>query len=240
MTKRFGGLVALNRVDLEVPEGRIAGLIGPNGSGKTTLFGVISGFHRPDEGSVWFRGRNVTGLRPYALARLGIGRTFQIVQPFADLTALETVTVGVLYGTGETSPARARRRGEEVLEFTGLGAKKHARGAELTLVERKRLEVARALAVDPHLLLLDEVFAGLNQTEVQGAVDLVFRIRRELGVTILMIEHVLQALMRTCEHVTVLDQGSVIASGTPEEVSRSPQVIEAYLGPAHATGGADA
>lgn len=230
VTKRFGGLTALNGVDFEVQPGQIVGLIGPNGSGKTTLFNVISGFYRPEAGRIYFDGHDITGAKPHVIAQLGIGRTFQIVQPFQGLTALENVQIGVLYGQGLSHGSEARKRAEALLEFVGLSHRRDTPVQDFTLAEKKRLEIARALSIRPRLLLLDEVFAGLNPREVQGAIALVFRIRDELGVTLLIVEHVLGALRGTCDRVMVLNYGQKIAEGTPDEVFSHPDVIAAYLG----------
>lgn len=236
VTKRFGGLVALNRVSFEVAEGQVLGLIGPNGSGKSTMFGVLSGFHHPEEGRVTFRGQDITHLKPHKIARLGVGRTFQIAQPLPEFTCLDTVALGIFYGTGENSLSQARRLAEPILDFVGLGDKALSRSADLTLVDLRKLELARALSIRPKLLLLDEVFAGLTPGEIQGAVTLIRRIHGELGMTMIVTEHILPAVMQTCERVIVLDQGQIIASGTPEQVARDPRVAEVYLGTLEAGG----
>lgn len=235
ITKRFGGLVALDRLDFELEKGDIVGLIGPNGSGKTTLFNVISGFQLPDRGSIVLEGKRIEGMKPYRIARLGIGRTFQIARPLLALTALQNVAVAVLYGRGGGRDVqKARARGLELLEFTGLSAKHGELAMNLSLVDRKRLEVARALATQPIVLLLDEVFAGLNQVEIEKAIDLVMRIQREFDMTIFMIEHVMKAIMRTCHRILAIHHGEKIAEGCPEEVANHPHVIEAYLGSTYA------
>ncbi len=237
ITKRFGGLTALSEVDFEVGRGEIVGLIGPNGSGKTTLFNVISGIHHADGGRLLFEDRNITRLAPYKRAQLGIGRTFQIVRPLRTLSVLENVATSCLYGRGNVRSTRAaREKALELLEFTGLAGKAGRLPGELVLEDRKRLEVARALASRPEIILLDEVFAGLNPAEIDEAIALTFRIRDTYGVTVFMIEHVMKAIMRTCSKIMVLHYGVKIAEGTPEEISNHPDVISAYLGAAYAAG----
>jgi branched-chain amino acid transport system ATP-binding protein len=227
LSKRFGGLLAVNRVDLTVAAGEIVGLIGPNGAGKTSVFHLISGFHSPTAGVIRFKGESVIGLKPHELCRRGLARTFQIVQPFAGLSALENVMIGSFNRTGEVG--EARRRASEMLDLVGLGARRAVLARTLTLAERKRLEMARGLATGPELLLLDEVMAGLNPTEVDQIIRLI-RTIHERGVSLLIIEHVMQAIMALSHRVVVLHHGEKIAEGAPEAIAREPGVVEAYLG----------
>jgi branched-chain amino acid transport system ATP-binding protein len=229
VSKRFGGLQALTRVTFDLAEGQILGLIGPNGAGKTTLFNVINGVFPPSEGRVIFRGKDVTGLQPYYLARLGMARTHQIVKPLNELSVRENVTVGACFGRENKRLAEANRVADEVLEFVGLAERSDQLAGSLNVAQKKRLELARALAARPYLLLLDEVLAGLNPSEISRMVETVRKIR-EQGVTIIMIEHVMHAVMNVSDRVIVLDYGQQIAEGSPEEIVNNPQVIQAYLG----------
>ncbi|MCE4601000.1 MAG: ABC transporter ATP-binding protein [Desulfurococcales archaeon] len=232
VTKRFGGLVALSGVSFDVYRKEILGLIGPNGAGKTTLFNVISGVYKPEEGRVIFKGVDITGWRPHRVARLGIARTHQIVKPFGDLTVLENTMVGALFGkrAGKIGEAEAREIAQEVLDFIGLGDKAELPARVLNVQEKKRLELARALASEPELLLLDEVLAGLTPQEVDRMLELLRRIREEKNVTMIMIEHVMHAVMNIADRIVVLHFGRKLAEGTPEEVANNQEVITAYLG----------
>jgi branched-chain amino acid transport system ATP-binding protein len=227
LTKRFGGLLAVSEASLAVPEGRIVALIGPNGAGKTTLFAMISGFVTPDSGSVRFAGADITGLSPHAICRRGLVRTFQIVQPFGALTVRENIAVGA--HLHEASRSAALARAAEIAALVHMDALLDVPAASLTVASRKRLELARALATRPKLLLLDEVMAGLNPTEIDEIVDVIRRIRGA-GVTVLMIEHVMRAVVSLAEHAYVLNQGRIIAEGTPAAIAAMPRVVEAYLG----------
>lgn len=227
LSKRFGGLRAVQGVDLDVPDGGITALIGPNGAGKTTTFAMIAGFVRPDAGTVLFSGMDVTGWAPEQIARQGMVRTFQVTQPFAGLTVAENIRVGAFLRTH--GPAEAMAQAREVGTRLGLGPMLDRPAAALTVAGRKRLEVARALATRPRLLLLDEVMAGLNPTEITEIVALI-RAVRDSGVTVLLIEHIMQAVAALAEDVFVLAEGALIARGTPRQVAGDPRVVEAYLG----------
>jgi len=230
VTKSFGGLTAVSNVDFYVDKGEILGLIGPNGAGKTTLFNVISATLEPKSGEIRFKDKKITGLKPYQVCRLGIARTFQTVKIFASLTVFDNVRIASLFGTPHrVSPAQAEKSTVELLEFVGLSNVSFVPAAGLTLGNQKRLEVARALATEPELLLLDELMAGLNQTEVAQAMELVRQIQGR-GITIIMIEHVMQAIMNVCGRIIVLDHGLKIAEGPPQEIANSKKVIEIYLG----------
>ena len=227
ITKRFGGLVAVNAASLTAKAGSITGLIGPNGAGKTTLFAVIAGFERASEGKVVFDGQDVTQEPAHLRARRGIARTFQIVQPFAGLSVVENIAVGAYLRHAGRNEAQAKAR--DVASLVGLSPMLDQPASALTVAGRKRLELARALATEPKLLLLDEVLAGLNPSEIRDMLPVIRQIRDQ-GVTILMVEHVMQAVMSLCEDIHVLAQGRIIAQGTPKEIAGDPAVIEAYLG----------
>ena len=227
VTKRFGGLTAVRDVSLEVRSGDLLGIIGPNGAGKTTLFHVISGYYRADEGRVVFDGHDVTAQPAHAISRLGLTRTFQIVKPFGNLSVRDNVMIGAL--TRRASTRQARADAERVIDLCGLGPHAAARARALPLALRKRLEVARALATQPRLLLLDEVMAGLNPTELGGMIDLIRRLHAE-GLTLIVIEHIMAAMMRLAQRIVMLHHGEKIAEGTPREITSDRRVIDAYLG----------
>ena len=227
VSKSFRGLRAVREASFEVPEGGIVGLIGPNGAGKTTIFNMVAGVFAPDSGTIFFQGKEIQGLRPDQVCAAGIGRTFQIVKPFAGLSVLDNVMVGGFLRTKSTQ--QARKVSEQILEKLGLAPKRDLPASSLTLPDRKRLEVARALATRPRLLLLDEVMAGLRPTECDQLVA-VFRELNRDGLTILLIEHVMRAVMALARRIVVLHHGEVIASGMPEQVVRDPAVLECYLG----------
>ncbi|HQS15292.1 ABC transporter ATP-binding protein [Reyranella sp.] len=227
ISKSFGGLKAVDSASLDVASGEIVGLIGPNGAGKTTLFATIAGFHRPDAGTVSFEGKAITGLAPHRICAAGMVRTFQITQPFAGISVRENIMVGAYLHTADRR--LAAREAEAVAGLVGMKDQLEQRGADLTVAGRKRLELARALATGPRLLLLDEVMAGLNPTEIVEIVGVIRNIRAA-GVTILLIEHVMQAVTSLAERVYVLNQGRMIAEGTPAAIADNEAVIEAYLG----------
>jgi branched-chain amino acid transport system ATP-binding protein len=230
LSKTFGGVMAINRVSFTLDDGEILGLIGPNGSGKTSLFNLITGLLKPEAGRIRFSGKDITGKAPYKICQSGIARTFQLVKPFNRLSPLKNVMVGRAYGS---EPARntkqARIEAEQILAFTGLANRCVPMAGMLGLVDRKRLEIARALATKPRLLLLDEMFAGLNPAEMNDSIRLVRRIR-DSGVTLIIVEHVMKVIMGLSDRVIALNVGEKIADGTPQEVANNSHVIEAYLG----------
>jgi branched-chain amino acid transport system ATP-binding protein len=232
LTKRFGGLVAVQDFDLTVERGDLAGLIGPNGAGKTTVFNLLACYFPPDGGRIVFRGRDIRGLRPHQAAGLGVARTFQVTRPFVDNTVLENVMVGAFCRERSTREAEAAAR--RTLDLVEFGHRADVVGHELTVAERKRLEVARALATRPELLLLDEPMAGLNATERGHLIELLRRIRDQHGVTMILVEHDMKAVMSLCERVILLHRGQKLIEGTPGEVARDPGAITAYLGEGYA------
>ena len=235
VTKRFGGVAAVDGVTFSIAKGEILGVIGPNGAGKTTLLNCISGVYRLDGGDIRWHGVSIAGLAPYRVARLGVGRTFQIVRPFGSMTVRENVAVGALFGSDADRPVlkAAFDRADSVLELVGLRAKADLPVSALTIPDRKRLEVARAVATRPKLLLLDEVMAGLNNVEIDDALEMV-RAVHATGVTVVLIEHVMRVIVGVCERVIVLDLGRTLADGQPDVVLRDERVIQAYLGERYA------
>jgi branched-chain amino acid transport system ATP-binding protein len=230
LTKSFGGLMALCEVNFEIHQGEIFGVIGPNGSGKTTLFNVITGFLKANSGKATFMGKDIIGLPPHQICRQGIARIFQLVKPFLQLTTLQNVMVGRAYGKDPATHIR-KAKGEvvEILNFVGLGNKIEILASQLTMAERKKLELARALAAHPQLLLLDELMAGLNLAETETAMNLVNKIR-DSGITVIMVEHIMKAVLGISDRIIVLNAGEKIAEGAPKEVVKNQLVIEAYLG----------
>ncbi len=228
VTKHFGGLVAVDDVSFTIEEGEVLGLIGPNGAGKTTLFNSISGAHLPDEGEICFNGQSIKGMKPHEVCRLGLVRTFQIVKPFAALNVVDNVKVGAFLR--HRNPGAAEAKAREVVEFVGLEKDAQRPARNLTTAGRKRLELARALATEPRLMLLDEVMAGLTPTESQNIVEVIRQIKEHYGLTLLVIEHVMQAIMSLSDRIAVLHHGQLIAIDRPQVIARDEAVIEAYLG----------
>jgi branched-chain amino acid transport system ATP-binding protein len=227
LSKRFGGLRAVQDVSFTVKENETVALIGPNGAGKTTSFNLITGFHRPDAGSVMAYGREIVGLKPHDICAHGLARTFQVAKPFGAMTVLNNVMTGAFLRDRNTTAARKKAR--EAIEFVGLSAKEQTAAKDLTTIDQRRLEMARALATQPRLLLLDEVMAGLNPAEIDSAVALVDKLSQR-GLTIVIVEHVMRAIMAVARHIVVLDHGQKIAEGSPKEIVENPEVIRAYLG----------
>ena len=231
LAKRFGGLRAVQDVSFTVRENETLAVIGPNGAGKTTAFNLIMGFYRPDAGSIRAFGKEIAGLRPYQVCAQGLARTFQVAKPFGGMSVLDNVTTGAFLR--DRHPGRARDQAREAIVFAGLSSKENTPARELTTIDQRRLEMARALATQPKLLLLDEVMAGLNGAEVDQAVALVHKLAAR-GLTIVIVEHLMRAVMAVAKHIVVLDHGQKIAEGEPKEVMNNPEVIRAYLGSAHA------
>ncbi len=230
VTKYFGGLAAVSGVDFSVDKGEVFGLIGPNGAGKTTLFNLISGAFVPKPGEIRFKGKKISGLKPFKICRMGMARTFQEVKIFGGVPAVQNVALGALFGTPKAmSPSEATKEAEELLDFVGFSVPKTIPAGGLTLANQKRVEVARALATKAELILLDELMAGLTPTETAEAMELVEKIQAK-GITIFMIEHVMKAIMGVCDRIMVLHHGEKIAEGTPKEIAASKKVVEVYLG----------
>lgn len=228
VTKNFDELMALHAVYVTLDKGEILGMIGPNGSGKTTLFNVISGIYAPASGEIWYKGQPITKKKPHVICRMGIARTFQIVQPFSQMTLLDNVLIGAMYGRS-LSQSAARDKAEEILQFVGLKDKIYLTPIETTTEDRRRLELARALATEPEVILLDEIMAGLTPAEIGDALKLLRQINNK-GITIFMVEHIMKAVMTISNRVIVLNYGEKIAEGTPQEMADNPEVIKAYLG----------
>ncbi len=236
VTVSFGGLQALAGVSLTIREGEVLGLIGPNGSGKSTLFNVISGFQKPNLGLIRFRGEDITGIPAHRISRRGVARTFQMVRPFLHLSAMQNVAAGRAYGSAPASSlARAEADALEILDLVGLDGRAGSLARDLTTMDRKRLELGRALAVRPKLLLLDELMTGLNPAEMRDAMQLLSQINA-MGIALVVVEHIVRAVMDLCHRVVVLNAGKAIAEGTPQQVATNPEVISAYLGSSYAQG----
>lgn len=233
ITKNFGGLWALDGVNLSVDEGEIVGLVGPNGSGKSTLINLVSGYYSPSAGRITFRGNDITGREPHSITRLGISRTYQIPRPFHTMTALENVAVGCMFGRSHESVTEARHQAHQWLEITGLDSHADSPIHKLNLHQRRFLELARALACGSDLLLLDEVLAGLNPTEIEESIEMIQNIHKR-GVSIVIVEHIIRAVVKLSQRIVVLDQGRVIADGEPQQVMQDSLVIGAYLGKEYA------
>lgn len=231
VTKSFGGLMAVDDVSFEIGHDEIVGLIGPNGAGKTTLFNTISGIYRPNRGTIAFNGQDITTKRPSAICHAGLVRTFQIVRTFDHSTVYDNVLTGALFGTGESvDMAQARERTDDVLAFTDLAEEADKEASELPIAKRKQVELARGLACDPDLLMIDEMGAGLTPAEIDDLVDTIQRVREDFGISVLWIEHVMRAILGSSDRVLVLDQGELIAEGDPEAVQEDDRVVRAYLG----------
>jgi branched-chain amino acid transport system ATP-binding protein len=231
VSKQFGGLAALTNISFALNKGEILGLIGPNGAGKTTIFNVINGFYPPTKGDVFLKGQNVSNLKPHVLCRLGLARTFQVVKPLQRMSTLDNVIASAFVRA--KTKAQAEEIAIDVIKFTNLYGEKDLISKGLPLGKRKRLEIARALATQPEIILLDESFAGLNPTEINEQIDIVKKIRTEKGITILIIEHHMKVIMSISDRIVVLNYGQKIAEGTPSEIGHNPLVIEAYLGEEH-------
>lgn len=229
VSQQFGGLRAVDNVDLAIEPGEIVGLIGPNGAGKTTLVNVVTGVYKPTSGLIEFDGHRIDGLKPYQISRMGVARTYQVVQPFPEMTVLENVMAPATFAAGASSVAEAREEATKAIEFLGLAPQKHMLASELTLAGRKRLELAKSLAMKPKVLLLDEVNAGLNPAEIDTALEMIRAIAAR-GVTIILIEHLMKVVMNLCTRIVVLHHGAKIAEGAPQEITRDERVIKAYLG----------
>jgi branched-chain amino acid transport system ATP-binding protein len=234
VTKRFGGLIALKNITLNVEKGEIVGLIGPNGAGKTTLFNVIAGTYKPEEGSIKFEGKDITRLPPHKICKLGIARTFQVPKPFLNMTVYENVLAAYLFGGASKKVAEVEQEIISILKRLGLEKKRDMPASKLTIYEQRMLEIARSLAMKPKLLLLDEVLAGLNPTETSQAINIIKELHLKDGITIMMIEHNMRAVMNVSDRIIVLHHGEKLAEGRPQEVASNPEVVRVYLGETYA------